>query len=139
MYPQVTLSIAADLVAVCHKGCSDCHGGSCTGGLIAGAITSVSGASAVFERGSILIPTWLQMSFWAYLWMTSILTEPSVKPPSGNGRRRAWPHPCTIVAVTGIAGLKRHQDKPVGTVLCGSLREQHRKWPWCWAARSCAS
>ena len=52
MYPRETLDLAAELVAVCRtKDVLIGTAESCTGGLIAGAITSVSGASSVFERG----------------------------------------------------------------------------------------
>ena len=56
MYPQETLSIAADLVAVCRrKDVLIATAESCTCGLIAGAITSVSGASAVDRNFSVSI------------------------------------------------------------------------------------
>ena len=120
MYPQETLSIAADLVAVCRK--KDvliATAESCTGGLIAAAITSVSGASAVFERG---FNTYSNLAKNELLGVSldDIDSHGAVSNvvarQMAEGALHAAPVQLTA-AVTGIAGPDGgSKDKPVGTV-----------------------
>jgi len=52
MYPEILYIMAEDLLEGCQNaGLKLAVAESCTGGLIAGCITSVAGSSAVFERG----------------------------------------------------------------------------------------
>lgn len=52
MFPEILYVMAEDLLEECGpKGLKVATVESCTGGLIAGLITSVAGSSAVFERG----------------------------------------------------------------------------------------
>ena len=52
MYPYSISKIANELIETCKlKGLKIATAESCTGGLIAGSLTAISGSSAVFERG----------------------------------------------------------------------------------------
>jgi len=52
MYPEILYVMTEDLLEICqNSGLKLALAESCTGGLIAGCITSVAGSSAVFERG----------------------------------------------------------------------------------------
>ena len=120
MYPQETLSLAADLVATCRKwDVMIATAESCTGGLIAGAITSVSGASTVFERG---FNTYSNLAKNELLGVSldDIASHGAVSSVvarrMAEGALRAAPVRLTA-AVTGIAGPDGGtEDKPVGTV-----------------------
>ncbi len=120
MYPQATLDLAADLVAACtKKDILIATAESCTGGLIAGAITAVSGASAVFERG---FNTYSNAAKNELLGVSldDIAAHGAVSRPvaqqMAEGALCAAPVQLTA-AVTGIAGPGGGtKDKPVGTV-----------------------
>lgn len=120
MYPQETLDLAADLVAACQtQDVLIATAESCTGGLIAGAITAVSGASAVFERG---FNTYSNAAKNELLGVSleDIEAHGAVSSPvarqMADGALHAAPVQLTA-AVTGIAGPGGGTEaKPVGTV-----------------------
>ena len=97
---------------------------SCTGGLIASAITSVSGASAVFECGIVSyserikeeivgVPRETIESFGVVSAQTAIAMAEGVKKLSGSD---------LAIAVTGLAGPKSESDTlPVGTVYISTV------------------
>ena len=120
MYPQETLRLAADLVAVCRtKDVLIATAESCTGGLIAGAITSVSGASAVFERG---FNTYSNLAKNELLGVSlnDIASHGAVSKAVARQMAEGALHAAPVqltAAVTGIAGPDGGtEDKPVGTV-----------------------
>ena len=129
MYPQETLDLAAELVAVCRtKDVLIGTAESCTGGLIAGAITSVSGASSVFERG---LNTYSNVAKTELLGVSleDIATHGAVSSrvarQMAEGVLQVAPVYLTT-AVTGIAGPGGGtEDKPVGTVHIAAAYAKH--------------
>lgn len=92
---------------------------SCTGGLIAGAITAIAGSSAWFERGFVTYSNLAKEqqlgvapSTIARYGAVSEETARAMAEGAVRGARAQW-----AVAVTGIAGPDGGSpDKPVGTV-----------------------
>ena len=95
---------------------------SCTGGLIAGACTGLSGSSDWFERGFVTYSnaakTELLEVSEALIETHGAVSEPVVRAMAAGALRRSraqW-----AVAVTGVAGpTGGSADKPVGTVWFG--------------------
>ena len=95
---------------------------SCTGGLIAGAVTDVAGSSAWFERGMVTysnaaktemlgVPPGLLQQFGA-------VSEPTVRAMAAGALERS--NASVAVAVTGVAGpAGGTREKPVGMVCFG--------------------
>ncbi len=95
---------------------------SCTGGLISGAVTSVSGSSAVIEMGLcsyanriknefLAVPEYILEKYGAVSYQTAYYMAKGIRLLSGSD---------ISVSVTGIAGPTGGTDKkPVGTVYCG--------------------
>ena len=120
MFPQQTLDLSAYLVTACTKqSILIATAESCTGGLIAGAITSVSGASSVFERGFNTYSNEAKNDLLGVS-MDDICSHGAVSSlvarQMAEGALQAAPVNLTV-AVTGIAGPEGGtREKPVGTV-----------------------
>ncbi|QKJ65635.1 CinA family protein [Deefgea piscis] len=92
---------------------------SCTGGLIAGAMTEIAGSSAWFERGYITYANQAKVSLLdvpaAFIDGLGAVSEPVVAAMAqgaADGAAARW-----AVAVSGVAGPTGGSvDKPVGTV-----------------------
>ena len=122
-----------DLITIAEKLITDCKfnnikigtAESCTGGLIAGCLTSISGASSVFDRG------YNTYSNDAKIEMLKISTDiisrngavsENVAIAMCEGVLKIAPVQLTV-AVTGIAGPGGGtKEKPVGTVHIASAR-----------------
>ena len=98
---------------------------SCTGGLIAGALTGVSGSSAVVDRGFVTYSNDAKMDLLDV--NVGILRDHGAVSEQ-TARAMAWgvlthaPVDCAV-AVTGIAGpTGGTKDKPVGLVHFGAAR-----------------
>ena len=95
---------------------------SCTGGLIAGACTEISGSSDWFERGFV---TYSNAAKTELLGVPAVLIEAhgAVSEPVARAMAEgavAHSHARLSVAVTGVAGpTGGSADKPVGTVWFG--------------------
>ena len=120
MYPEILIVMAEDLIEACTaNGLQVALAASCTGGLVAGCITSVSGASAIFERGFV---TYTNAAKHDLLGVSNAIFEAdgAVSEPCARAMAEgALNHsPATLsVAVTGIAGPGgATADKPVGLV-----------------------
>ena len=99
---------------------------SCTGGLVAGAITAISGSSAVFEYGFVTysneaktalvgVPAGLFPQFGA-------VSEPVARAMAEGGLTRSGAD--IALSITGIAGpTGGTADKPVGMVCFGLAQE----------------
>ena len=130
MFGEPTLSLARRLIDDCRaRALMIATVESCTGGLIAGAITAIDGSSAVFERG--------------FVTYTNVAKNEMVGVPMGLFERvgavsedvaramaeGALSHaPVDVaVAVTGIAGPGGGSaEKPVGLVHIAAARKGHR-------------
>jgi nicotinamide-nucleotide amidase len=94
---------------------------SCTGGLIAGALTDVAGSSDVFERGFV---TYSNAAKQEMLWVkaetlaTVGAVSEEVAREMAEGALRAS-HATLAVSVTGIAGPGGSEFKPEGRVCFG--------------------
>jgi nicotinamide-nucleotide amidase len=121
-------NLAARLVMLCRaKGVTIATAESCTGGLIAAAITAIPGSSAVLDRGFVTysnaaktellgVPAGLIASIGA-------VSEAVALRMAMRAKQRA--HTDIAVSVTGIAGPDGGSpDKPVGTVWFG-LANRH--------------
>lgn len=98
---------------------------SCTGGLIAGALTGISGSSAVVDRGFVTYSNDAKMDLLDVAGST-LRDHGAVS--EQTARAMAWgvlthaPVDCAV-AVTGIAGpTGGSKDKPVGLVHFGAAR-----------------
>jgi len=124
VFPVEILKLAEKLVADCiEKEVKIATAESCTGGLIAGCLTAVSGSSAVFERG---FNTYSNAAKTEMLGVPGDMIEAhgavsrEVAGAMAEGALAAAPVQLTV-AVTGIAGPTGGTDaKPVGTVQIAS-------------------
>jgi nicotinamide-nucleotide amidase len=120
MFPKDITELTIELIAKCRRNnIKIATAESCTGGLIAGCLTSVSGSSDVFERG---FSTYSNQSKNEMLGvsMEAIIANGAVSNHVAKamceGVLNNAPVQLTI-AVTGIAGPGGGSpDKPVGTV-----------------------
>lgn len=117
--PELVLALARELKS---RGLMMATAESCTGGLIAGACTDVSGSSDWFERGFV---TYSNAAKTGLLGVPAELiehqgavSEPVARAMAAGARSHA---PVQLaVAVTGVAGpTGGSADKPVGTVWFG--------------------
>lgn len=127
MYPEILYVMAEDLIETCQaKGLTLTLAESCTGGLIAGCITSVAGASTVFERGFV---TYSNRSKGELLGVPSyvFMEHGSVSEACARAMAEgALEHARASISasVTGIAGPGgATADKPVGLVHIAVARE----------------
>ena len=120
MYPEILIIMAEDLIAVCReKKIKLALAESCTGGLVAGCITSVSGSSDIFDRGFVTYSNQAKIEmlgvsentlekFGAVSDETAIaMAEGAIKKSGGE----------LALSITGIAGPGGgSEEKPVGLV-----------------------
>jgi nicotinamide-nucleotide amidase len=130
MFPDDVLATAGRLVTVLRaEGLRLVTAESCTGGLIAGALTAIPGSSAVLERGFV---TYSNAAKAEMLGVDAALIErlgavsAEVAEAMAEGAL-AHAHADIAVSVTGIAGPDGGSDaKPVGTVHIGLASHKHR-------------
>lgn len=124
--PRATLDLAARLLAALQpRGITMATAESCTGGLIAGAITAIPGSSATLLEGFVTysneaktravgVPAEMIQSFGA-------VSEPVARAMAEGAARVAGAG--LAVSATGVAGPGGGSDaKPVGTVFIGAAR-----------------
>lgn len=95
---------------------------SCTGGLVAAAITSVSGSSAVFDYGFVTYSNAAKSALVGVpedlLTAHGAVSEPVARAMADGGRRRSGAD--IAISITGIAGPSGGTaEKPVGMVCFG--------------------
>lgn len=127
MYPEILYVMAEDLLDECKaKGLRLATVESCTGGLIAGLITSVAGSSTVFERGFVTYTNESKTDLvgvpQALFGEHGAVSEPVARAMAEGALAHA---PADLsVSVTGIAGPGGGTDsKPVGLVHIGCARK----------------
>jgi len=123
-------ALAAEvLTQAARKGVMVATAESCTGGMIAAALTAIPGASAVFDRGFV---TYSNQAKHAQLGVPLSLIEQfgavsseTVQAMAEGALRYSDAH--LAIAVTGIAGPQGGSpEKPVGTVwVASAAREGH--------------
>jgi len=94
---------------------------SCTGGLIAGAITDVAGSSAIFDRGFVTYSNAAKIAMLGVLPLTlathGAVSEEVAREMAAGALSRS--DATLAVAVTGIAGPGGSEHKPEGRVCFG--------------------
>ncbi|MGE0652159.1 MAG: CinA family protein [Alphaproteobacteria bacterium] len=128
-FSDETLALAARMVEVARS--ADARittAESCTGGLIAGAITSVSGASHVFSRGFVTYANEAKSELLgidpAVISRVGAVSEEVARAMAEGALRAADAD--AAVAVTGIAGPDGGSaEKPVGLVHVAAARGGH--------------
>ncbi|RME13969.1 MAG: CinA family protein [Alphaproteobacteria bacterium] len=111
-----------DILATCRaKGLKIATAESCTGGMVAAALTDIPGASDVFERGAVTYSNAAKREMLGVRAETlaahGAVSEEVAREMAGGLRARA---PVDIaVAITGIAGPGGSEHKPEGRVCFG--------------------
>lgn len=120
------MSVAALLDAARAKGVMIATAESCTGGLIAGAITDVAGSSAIFDRGFVTYTNAAKEQMLG-VQATTLATHGAVSEAVAREMAEgalARSDAALAVAVTGIAGPGGGtQVKPEGRVCFGLARQ----------------
>ena len=117
--PELVLTLARELKG---RGLIMATAESCTGGLIAGACTDVSGSSDWFERGFVTYSNAAKTELLGVpaelIAQHGAVSEPVVRAMAAGARAHS---PAQVaLAVTGVAGpTGGSADKPVGTVWFG--------------------
>ena len=121
------MSLAAELLEIARKsGATIATAESCTGGLIAGAITDVAGSSDVFDRGFVTYSNAAKREMLGVRRATldahgAVSEEVAAEMAQGAlGHSEAT----MAVSVTGIAGPGGSEHKPEGRVCFGLASEQ---------------
>jgi nicotinamide-nucleotide amidase len=129
MIPQSLLHEAASLLDACRaKGVKLATAESCTGGLIAGVLTAVAGASDVVERGFIAYSNAAKIELLGVpaelIASVGAISEPVARRMAEGALQRSDAD--MAVSVTGIAGPGgASMEKPVGLV-CFGLAQRER-------------
>ncbi len=120
---ETLLPLAERVLSACQKkGLMVATAESCTGGLIAGTLTEISGSSAVFDRGFVTYSNEAKKDLLnvksadldAYGAVSEQIARQMASGALANSRAQI------AVAVTGVAGPGGgSEDKPVGTVYFG--------------------
>jgi PncC family amidohydrolase len=120
--------LAQQLVgALSQRGLKITTAESCTGGLIAGAITSISGSSAVFDTGFVTYANGAKIALLGVQEKTlanvGAVSEQTAKEMAEGTREKA--NADVAISATGIAGpTGGNPEKPVGLVFIGIATEQ---------------
>lgn len=104
---------------------------SCTGGLIAAAMTSVAGSSSWFDRGFVTYSNQAKIQMLgvrpATLERHGAVSEPTAREMAAGALSKSGAH--LAVAVTGVAGPGGGtRAKPVGMVCLGWARRDGQVW-----------
>lgn len=127
MFPEILTIMVEDLIETCHeKSLTLALAESCTGGLIAGCVTAVPGASSVFERGFVTYSNQSKgelLSVPAYIFMEQgSVSEECARAMAEGAIKNS--HANLSASVTGIAGPGgATDDKPVGLVHIAVARD----------------
>ena len=120
MFDRETVDLAAAVLAACRaKGWRVATAESCTGGLVAAALTAVAGSSDVVDRGFVTYSNKAKMELLGVPEATlaavgAVSAEVALAMAAGAVSRAATD---LAVSVTGIAGPGgRTADKPVGLI-----------------------
>jgi nicotinamide-nucleotide amidase len=109
------------LVRATVKGLLIATAESCTGGLLAGAITDIAGSSAIFDRGFVTYSNAAKIAMLGVLPATLALhgavSEPVAAAMAQGALQRSDAQ--IAVSVTGIAGPGGSEHKPEGRVCFG--------------------
>lgn len=120
MFPADIQALARDVIARARdRGLMVCAAESCTGGLVAGALTDVAGSSAVVERGFVTYSNAAKTDLLGVpaglIEAHGAVSEPVARAMAEGALKRSGAQ--ISVAVTGIAGPGGGSaDKPVGLV-----------------------
>lgn len=126
MLPEVTLNEAAALLDACRlKGIMLATAESCTGGLIAAALTAIAGSSDVVDRGFITYSNAAKHQMVgvpiALIESHGAVSEPVAAAMASGALARS--NASIAVSVTGVAGPGGGSaEKPVGLVCFGLAR-----------------
>jgi nicotinamide-nucleotide amidase len=123
VFDRETVDLAASVLAACRaKGWRVATAESCTGGLVAAALTAVPGSSDVVDRGFVTYSNKAKMELLgvpeATLAAVGAVSAEAALAMAAGAMRRAGVD--LAVSVTGIAGPGgRSAEKPVGLVYLG--------------------
>ena len=129
MFSQALLELArAVLVEAREKGLRIATAESCTGGLIAGALTEIPGSSDVFDRGFVVYSDTAKSGLLdvpaGLIAEQGAVSEAVVRAMAEGAVKNSKAH--VAIAVTGIAGPGGGTNlNPVGLVHIAAARERH--------------
>ena len=116
------MSMAAKVLAACRaKGLTIACAESCTGGLLAAALTDVAGSSDVFERGFVTYSNAAKVEMLGVLPETIEAYGAVSEQVAGEMAMGALTHSSASMAIsiTGVAGPGPSENKPEGRVCFG--------------------
>ena len=116
------MSLAAKVLAACRaRGLVVATAESCTGGMVAAALTEIAGSSDVFERGFVTYSNAAKQDMLGILADTleqfGAVSEPVAQEMAAGALRQSKAN--LAVSITGIAGPGPSEHKPEGRVCFG--------------------